>query len=100
MIPTRKNEQSEPMPTRPTNEPMRIRLSESRKESILRSLRSFYAEEFDEELSAYRAERILAFFEKSIGPPVYNQAIQDARGFVMEKLEDLDTEFYEVEDPV
>ncbi len=36
---------------------------------------------------------------KALGPPVYNQAVQDARGFVQEKLDDLDAEFYEPEDP-
>jgi len=49
-----------------------------------------YAQEFDEELSAFRAEHILTFFVRSLGPSVYNQAIQDARKFMAERLEDLD----------
>lgn len=78
-------------------EPMRIRLSEDRKQAILRALRDFYLEVFDEELSTFRAEQILRFFVTTLGPPIYNQAIQDARGFMFEKLEDLDGEFYENE---
>jgi uncharacterized protein (DUF2164 family) len=31
---------------------------------------------------------------KQIGPSLYNQANQDARKFMSEKLDDLDTEFY------
>jgi len=42
---------------------------------------------------------LLEFFVKAMRPPVYNQAVQDARGFVQEKLDDLDAEFYEPEDP-
>ncbi|TDJ79548.1 MAG: DUF2164 domain-containing protein [Planctomycetota bacterium] len=78
---------------------MRISLSGDRRQAILASLVAFFAEEFDEELSVYRAERLLEFFVKALGPPVYNQAVQDARGFVQEKLDDLDAEFYEPEDP-
>jgi len=58
-----------------------------------RLLTRFYHEAFDETLSRYRAERLLDFFVKTLGPPVYNQAIQDSRAFMTEKLEDLEVEF-------
>ena len=76
---------------------MRIELSGERREILLGLLTSFYAEEFDEEISAYRASRLLDHFLKTLGPGVYNQAIQDARGFMQERLDDLDVEFYESE---
>ena len=78
---------------------MRIVLSDERKQAILESFEAFHAETFDANLSRYRAEQILDFFVGAVGPPIYNQAIQDARGFMAEKLEDLDAEFYEAEDP-
>ena len=77
---------------------MRIRLSGERRELILGSLESLFLDEFDEELSSFRAERLLDFFVHALGAPVYNQAIQDARGFLAEKLDDLDVEFYEPEE--
>lgn len=77
------------------NDSMRIRLSADRRAAILAQLESLFLTEFDAELSAYRAERILDFFVKTLGPPVYNQAIQDAREFMLERLDDLDSEFYE-----
>ena len=77
---------------------MRIRLSEDRKRVVLNLLKAFYLEELDEELSSYQAERILEFFMKTLGPSVYNQAISDARAFMLGKLDDLDAEFYEPED--
>jgi uncharacterized protein (DUF2164 family) len=79
--------------------PTRINLSDERKDEIIQTLKAFYMETFDEELSSYRAEQILRFFVKTLGPPVYNQAIQDARGFMQEKLDDLDAIFYEKEEP-
>ena len=77
---------------------MRVQLSDERKAGLLRDLTGMYSREFDEELSSFRAEQLLAFFMKSLGPSVYNQAIQDARGFMMERLEDLDATFYEKDD--
>jgi uncharacterized protein (DUF2164 family) len=78
--------------------PMRIRLSDERRTILLKLLTEMYRMEFDEELSSYRAQQLLDFFVRLLGPQVYNQAIQDARGFMLEKLEDLDAEYYEPED--
>ena len=72
---------------------MRIRLSEERRGDLLDSFGKFYRGAFDEKLSDYRVQKILTFFVQSLGPPVYNQAISDARAFMFEKLEDLDAEF-------
>jgi uncharacterized protein (DUF2164 family) len=77
--------------------PLRIKLSADRRSTLIKLLTEFYKESFDEELSEYRAERLLEFFIKQLGPPIYNQAIADARAFMFEKLEDLDVEFYEPE---
>jgi len=85
------------MSQRNIDNPLRIKISDDRKTALLGLLTEFYAEIFDEELSAYRAERLLNFFVKQLGPSIYNQAIADARAFMFEKLEDLDVEFYEPE---
>ncbi len=78
-------------------EPLRVKLSDERRATILRLFADYYREELDEELSEFRAEKILDFFVRGLGPSVYNQAIQDARKFMFRKLEDLDVEFYESE---
>lgn len=80
-----------------SSDPMRIRLSDERRNEILGRLIGMYSEEFDEELSPFRAEQILTFFVRSLGPSVYNQAIQDARQFMADRLEDLDVTFREEE---
>ncbi len=73
---------------------MEINLTEERKLALIRALTAMYRSEFDEELSEFRAEQILEFFIKTLGPAIYNQAVQDARAFITEKLEGLDAEFY------
>jgi len=80
-----------------TDNPMRINLSDERKADLKRLLTEFYLENFDENLSEFRSEQLLSFFIKQLGPPIYNQAISDARAFMFEKLEDLDVEYYEPE---
>ncbi len=82
------------MPDRTDADPMKINLSDEKRQEILRTFTSFYYNEFDEEISEYRAQQVLDFFMNILGPPVYNQAIQDARAFISEKLDDLDVEFF------
>jgi uncharacterized protein (DUF2164 family) len=78
---------------------MRIRLSDERRAGLIRSMKHYYAEHFDEALSDFRAEGLLDFFVKELGAPIYNQAIRDAYTFMQDKLTDLEGEFYEPEEP-
>lgn len=71
-----------------------VKLSDDRKKMAIDTFQKFYYENFDNELSTFRAELVVDFFLKVVGPNIYNQAIQDSRAFMMEKLEDLDVEFY------
>lgn len=81
-----------------SSSPMRIRLSDERRQRMLSGIRQLFAEEFDRELSDFQADRLLDFFVRHLGAPVYNQAIQDARSFFQAKLEDLEGEIYEPEE--
>ena len=40
---------------------------------------------------------VLEFFLRELGPPVYNQGVRDASGFMQEKLGDIEGEIYERE---
>ena len=76
---------------------MALRLDEVRREGLVSRLRGFFLQEFDEDLSSFRSEQVLDFFLEALGPQVYNQAVQDARGFMLRKLDDLDGEVHEPE---
>ena len=78
---------------------MRIALSDERRGELVDALQRFFAGEFEHEISEYQARRLVDFFIRQLGAPVYNQAIQDARAFLQEKLADLEGEFYEPEEP-
>ena len=87
------------MALREIKSPMRIKLSEERRDRLVGKVKRFFVEDFDRELSDFQARRLLDFFVRHLGAPIYNQAIQDARGFLQTKLDDLDGEFYEPEEP-
>jgi uncharacterized protein (DUF2164 family) len=78
---------------------MRIKLSDEARGQLTGEVERLFANEFDRELSEFQAQRLIDFFVRHLGAPVYNQAIQDARGFLQTKLDDLDGEFYEPEEP-
>ncbi|HVN40111.1 MAG TPA: DUF2164 domain-containing protein [Myxococcota bacterium] len=83
-------------PTDP-DRPMRIRLAPERRDRLVSRLRALFSREFDSDLSEFQAKRLVEFFVRHLGAPVYNQAVQDARAAVQTKLDDLEGEFYEPE---
>jgi uncharacterized protein (DUF2164 family) len=78
---------------------MRIQLAPDRRSALIRSVQAYFEEEFDERLSEFRAEALLDFFVRELGPAVYNQGVRDACGAMQGKLNDLEGEVYEVERP-
>lgn len=76
---------------------MAVTLDGERRGYMVGRLRGFFLEEFDEELSAFRAESLIDFFLESLGPSVYNQGVEDARVYMTQKLDDLDAEIHEPE---
>lgn len=76
---------------------MPLNLDDDRRKLLVSRLQAFHETEFDEDLSVFRAERLLEFLLALLGPQVYNQAVQDARVFMQRKLDDLDGEVYQPE---
>ena len=73
---------------------MAIELDPRRRQQLVARLRSFVLQEFDEDMSDFRAQQLLDFFLSALGPQVYNQAVQDARKVMQQKLDDLDGEVH------
>jgi len=71
-----------------------ITLSPEQRERLTGQLQTLFQAEFDESLSAFRAEQVLDLMLKTLGPGIYNQAVQDVRAHLQSKLDDLDGEVY------
>lgn len=74
---------------------MPIQLSDDRRALLIADIQKYFSQELDESIGELKAGLVLEFFMKRLGPPVYNQAIRDARGFIQDKLVDLEGDFYE-----
>ena len=77
--------------------PMRIRLAPERRSMLVDAIVRFHREAFDEPLSEFRAEGLLDFFVRELGPPVYNQGVRDAAGYIQDKLTDIEGDVFERE---
>jgi len=73
---------------------MKIVLDDERRAGLRRSLQAHYKVELDEDLSDFKAETLLDIVLAAVAPEVYNQAVQDVRGHLQSKLDDLDGEIY------
>lgn len=71
-----------------------IALTDGRREKLVGQLQSLFQAEFDETLSQFRAEQVLELMLITLGPGIYNQAVQDVRAHLQSKLDDLDGEVY------
>lgn len=71
-----------------------IKLSDERRERLIGQLQTLFQSEFDETLSEFRAEQVLDLMLITLGPGIYNQAVQDVRAHLQSKLDDLDGEVY------
>jgi len=69
-----------------------LALDADRRSRLIEDFQAFFLDELELELSAFRAEHVLDFALKALGPQVYNQAVQDARKFLQQKLDDLEGE--------
>lgn len=74
-----------------------MELSKEETEAIVPSLRKFFQEELDEDLSEMRAKFLLDYFMKEIAPFAYNHGVRDAESYFRGKVEDLTALVYKDE---
>ena len=73
-------------------------MSPQRRAALIAALQRHFEQEFDDPLSAFRAEGLVDFFVIHLGPAVYNQGVKDATGYLQEKLADIEGEIHEFDD--
>ena len=73
---------------------MEIKLDPARRTRVVAHLQKLFSTEFDEKLSEFRANEIVDLMLRTMGPAVYNQAVQDVRAHLQVKLDDLEGEVF------
>lgn len=74
--------------------PGEIEIPLEERKALVREISAFFDEQFEQELSEFRAEMLLDFFVKKFSPVVYNSAIDDARAFLAESLEEMESTLF------
>ena len=73
---------------------MTINLSDERRKEFTDRLVALFSDEFDENLSDFRADQVVDLFLSTLGPSIYNQAVQDVRAHLQMRLDDLEGEVF------
>jgi uncharacterized protein (DUF2164 family) len=73
---------------------VKIALAPDRRARLTAHLQLLFSKEFDEKLSEFRAGEIVDLMLRTLGPAVYNQAVQDVRANLQTRLDDLEGEVY------
>ena len=68
---------------------MPIELSKEEVADVIPSLRRYFREELELEISEMRAKFLLNYFLKEIAPFAYNQGVKDAETYFRGRVEDL-----------
>jgi len=71
-----------------------IKVSDERRAALVGHLQTLFRDSFDEDVSGFRAGEIVDHMLKTLGPTVYNQAVQDVRAHLQGGLDDLVGEVY------
>jgi uncharacterized protein (DUF2164 family) len=66
-----------------------MRLDKDRESDLLNSIKRFFGEELEMAIGDQEAARVVDFFVGELGPGIYDQAIEDAQAFFMERVSDL-----------
>jgi uncharacterized protein (DUF2164 family) len=68
---------------------MGIELEKDEAKEVIASLRRYFGEELDMELSEMRAKFLLDYILKEIAPLAYNRGVKDAENFLRGRIEDV-----------
>jgi len=68
---------------------MKIKLSLPQKKHLRQKVITMFMDNFDKEISDFKADQILDAFVEKLGPEIYNTAILDMKAHMMNQLDDL-----------
>ncbi len=76
-----------------------MKLKKETREELIISIKRYADDELELTIGDLKANLFLDYILEEIGPSVYNEAIQDARAYFLEKVGDLEGTCYQPELP-
>ncbi len=74
-----------------------IKLTDETVKKLRASIQRYFAENLDQDIGDLKADLLLDFALREIGPSVYNQAIADAQAYFQGRVTDLEGVCYQKE---
>lgn len=71
-----------------------IRLSDTQKDKLKEEIKAFYLDMRGEEIGMIEQMQILELFEERLAPVIYNRALDDAKRWFGQMMENLDSDYY------
>lgn len=71
-----------------------IKLSDQQKEALMEEIRAFYLDVRGEEIGMIQQMQLAELFEEKLAPIIYNRALDDAKRWFSQMLDNLDSDYY------
>ena len=71
-----------------------IKLADEQKEKLREEIRAFYLDERGEEIEIIEQMQLLELFEQKLAPIIYNMALDDAKKWYVQMMDNLDADYY------
>ena len=75
---------------------MQIRLSDKQKKQLKAEIKAFYLDERGEEIGMIEQMQLLELFEQKMAPLIYNKALEDAKKWFLQKMDYMESDYYEL----
>ena len=72
-----------------------IELAREKQDILVDSLKRYMLNEFEIDMGDLKSQLLLDFLLQEMGPAIYNQAIEDAQAYSMEKMTDMEAVLWE-----
>ena len=71
-----------------------IKLSDAQKKQLNDEIKAFYLDERGEEIGIIEQMQLLELFEQKMAPIIYNRALDDARQWFTQMMDNMDSDYY------
>ena len=71
-----------------------IKLSDQQKEALNEEIKAFYLDVRGEEIGMIHQMQLVELFEEKLAPIIYNRALDDAKRWFSQMMENLDSDYY------
>lgn len=71
-----------------------IKLNDDEKKKMCNEIAAFYLDERDEKIGIIAQQRILDMFMENLAPVIYNKALDEAKSWHRQQMENLESDYY------